>query len=119
MPSSRTYIAIGLGAVGVATVGVGFLFGANARSNLGDAKSLCGGGLVCEGDATYRLGQQLIHDARSNATISTVLVAAGGAAIVAGVVVFLTRRDTRESKAARIVPMPQQRGASLAVVGRF
>ncbi len=31
--STRAYIAIGVGAVGVATVGVGFLFGANARSD--------------------------------------------------------------------------------------
>lgn len=119
MPSTRTYLAIGLGAVGVATVGVGFLFGANARSSFGDAKSLCGDALVCEGNATYRLGRQLIHDARSNATISTVLVAAGGAAIAAGAIVFFTRPSTRESRAARIVPVPQQRGAGLAIVGRF
>jgi hypothetical protein len=117
--STRTYIAIGVGAVGVATVGVGFLFGANARSNLGDAKLLCGDRLVCEGNATYRLGQLLIHDARSNATISTVLVAAGGAAIIAGAVVFLTRPNTREPRTARIVPVPQERGAGLAIVGGF
>jgi hypothetical protein len=117
--STRAYVAIGVGAVGVATVGVGLLFGATARSNFADAKSLCGDKLICEGDGTYRLGQQLIHDARSNATISTVLVAAGGAAIIAGAVVFLTRPHTRESRTARIVPAPQAHGAGFAIVGRF
>ncbi len=89
------------------------------RVRTGDAKLLCGDRLVCQGNATYRLGQQLIHDARSKATISTVLVAAGGAAIIAGAVVFLTRPNTREPRAARIVPVTQERGAGLAIVGRF
>jgi len=117
--STRTYAAIGLGAVGVATAGVGLLFGANARSYIGDAKLVCNDRLVCDGDTSYRLGTQLIHDARSDATISTVLVAAGGAAIIAGAVVFLTRPNRREQKAARIVPVPHEHGAGLAIVGRF
>jgi len=116
--STRTYAAIGLGAAGLATAGVGFLFGAKARSNFGDAKELCVTNLTCT-PADYDTGKQLIRDARFNATISTVLVAAGGAAIVTGIVVFLTRPSTHEQRAAQIVPVAHERGAGLALMGRF
>jgi hypothetical protein len=119
VPSTRTYLAIGVGAIGVATVGVGLVFGANARANLGDAKALCGDKLVCQGDETYKLGQQLIHDARSKATISTVLVATGGAAIIAGAVLYFTRPAARETRAATVVPVAHERGAGLAIIGSF
>ncbi len=117
--STRTYAAIGLSAAGLATAGVGLLFGANARSNLRDAKLLCGDRLVCEGNGTYQLGQQLSHDARSKATISTVLVVTGSAAIIAGAVLYFTRPSTREPRTATVVPVAHERGAGLAIVGRF
>ncbi len=119
MPSStRTYVAIGLGATGLAAAGVGFLFGVKARSSFADAKELCGARLVCD-TAAFERGQQLIRDARSNATISTVLVAAGGAAVVAGVVVFLTRPKATEHRTIGIAPLAHERGAGIALVGRF
>lgn len=117
--STRTYIAIGLGAVGVATAGAGLVFGVNARSRLRDAKSICGDQLMCGDDRSYDLGHRLIQDARSSATISTVLVAAGSATVIASIVVFLIRPTTREQQTARIVPLLQERGAGLALVGRF
>lgn len=117
--STRTYIAIGLGAVGVATAGVGLVFGMNARTRLRDAKSICGDQLMCGDDRSYDLGHRLIQDARSSATISTVLVAAGGATVIASIVVFLTRPTVREPQTARIVPLLQERGAGLALIGRF
>jgi hypothetical protein len=48
-----------------------------------------------------------------------VLVAAGGAAIVTGVVVFLTAPHAQERGTARIVPVAHDRGAGLAVMGGF
>lgn len=116
--STRTYAAIGVGAAGLATAGIGFLFGAKARSTFGDAKELCGASLACNPE-DYDNGKQLIRDARSNATVSTVLVAAGGAAIIAGVVVFLTRPNVREQTTVEIVPVTHERGAGLAIIGRF
>jgi len=115
---TRKYIAVGAGAAGVAAVGVGFLFGAKANSTYRDAKALCGADLVCD-PPDYDRGKQLIHNARSSATTSTVLVAAGGAAIIAGAVVFLTAPHARERATAQIVPVTHDRGAGLAVVGRF
>jgi hypothetical protein len=115
---SRTYAAIGAGAAGVAAVAVGLVFGVKASSTYGDATKLCGSSLVC-GSADYSKGQQLVRDAHSSATISTVAVVAGGAAIVAGVVLWLTAPRSREAAHARLVPLVRDRDAGLAVAGSF
>jgi tetratricopeptide (TPR) repeat protein len=118
MSPRRKYTAIGLGGAGVAAIGVGLLFGAQASSAFQDAKALCSDDLVCAPES-YDQGKQLTRDARASATASTVLVAAGGAAIVAGAIVVLTRPRTRERAMARIVPITHDRGAGLAILGRF
>jgi hypothetical protein len=115
---TRKYVAIATGIAGVASIGVGLLFGSKASSAYHDTKALCGSNLVC-GTDDYARGQQLIRDTRSDATISTVLVAAGGAAIVTGAVVWLTGRRPREREIAQMVPVIYERGSGLAVTGRF
>lgn len=115
---TRKYMAIGLGAAGVAAIGVGLGFGAKANSTYKDATALCGEDLVCS-PANYDEGKQLVRDARSTATISTALVIAGGAAIAAAAVVFLTVPRTAERATARIVPVMHGRGAGLAIMGGF
>ncbi|HEX7843381.1 MAG TPA: hypothetical protein VF469_38175 [Kofleriaceae bacterium] len=116
--STRTHLAIGLGAAGLATAGAGLLFGAKARSSFHEAKQLCGAHLACP-ITDYDRGKQLVRDARSDATFSTVLVAAGGAAIVAGAVVFLTRSSARTQRTARLAPIVHDHGAGVALIGRF
>ncbi|HEX2692323.1 MAG TPA: hypothetical protein VHN14_37200 [Kofleriaceae bacterium] len=119
LPSrTRTYVALGVGAAGLAAVGVGLVFGAKANSTYKDATALCGTDLACS-PADYPKGRQLVHDARSNATISTVLVIGGGAAIAAGAVVWLTAPRAPERATARIVPVMHDRGAGLAITGGF
>jgi tetratricopeptide (TPR) repeat protein len=115
---TRRYVAMAVGAAGVASIGVGLFFGSKANSAYHDAKALCGSNLVCSTD-NYTRGQQLIRDTRSDATISTVLIAAGGAAIVTGAVVWLTGRRPHERGIAQIVPVTYDRGSGLAVTGRF
>jgi tetratricopeptide (TPR) repeat protein len=117
-PSTRTHVAIGLGAAGLATAGAGLLFGAKARSSFHEARQLCGARLACP-ITDYDRGKQLVRDARSDATLSTVLVAAGGAAIVAGAVVFLTRSSARDQRTTRLAPIAHDHGAGVALVGRF
>jgi tetratricopeptide (TPR) repeat protein len=117
-PRGRKYLAIGLGAAGIAAVGAGLAFGAKARSRFHDAQALCGHDVACD-PASYDAGKRLTSDASSAATISTVLVAAGGAAIAAGVIVLITAPRTSETATARLVPVAHDRGAGLAVVGRF
>lgn len=113
----RKYLTIGAGATGVAVVGIGLVFGAKARSTYNDAKTLCMN-MACD-PADYNRGTQLIHDARSDATISTVLVAAGGAAIAASAILFFTTPGEREQATARITPIIHDRGTGLAILGRF
>lgn len=116
---TRTYVAIGAGAAGVAAVGIGLVFGANARSDNRDAKGLCGPKLICNNIDDLKQGKKQLDDAYSNATTATVLVAAGGAAVIAGAIVFLTAPSAREHNRAQVVPVAHDRGAGLAVVGSF
>jgi hypothetical protein len=115
---TRRYVAIGVGAGGLAALGVGLVFGAKASSSFNDAKALCGDDLRCApGD--FDKDKKLISDARSSATIATVLVAAGTAAVAAGVIVYLTAPRAPERATAQIVPVAHDRGAGLAITGTF
>ncbi|HET7502511.1 MAG TPA: hypothetical protein VFK02_15935 [Kofleriaceae bacterium] len=115
---TRTFAALGVGGAGVVAVGVGLVFGARARSSYQDATALCGDDLVCSSD-NFARDKKLVSDARSSATISTVLVIGGGAAIAAAAVIYLTAPRTREIQAARLVPVTHDRGAGLALTGTF
>jgi hypothetical protein len=117
----RKYIGLGVGGAGVVMAGVGLLFGSQALSKNDEAKKLCGEDLACS-SAHFDEGKQLISDGRSKATLSTVFVVAGGAAMVTGAVVFLTapRARTREqATGARIVPVIPSSGAGIGLVGTF
>lgn len=116
---TRKYAAIGVGAAGVAAVGLGLVFGAKARSTYSDAKAVCDPNLVCSNAADYAKAKDLMSDARSRATTSTVFVVGGGAAIVAGAILLFTAPRAQERASARIVPVTQDRGAGLAIVGEF
>jgi hypothetical protein len=114
---ARRYVMLGAAAAGVAALGGGVVFGVKAHSTLGDARALCGAQLVCE-SSDYAHGQQLIRDTRSSATVATVLVAIGSAAIVTSVVLYLTGPRSRATT-ARIAPLGHEHGAGLVVVGGF
>jgi hypothetical protein len=115
---TRKYVALGLGGGGVAAVGVGLVFGAKASSKYSDAKALCDPDFACN-SASYPEARQRFHDAQSNATTSTVLVIVGGAAIAAGVVVYLTAPRAPERATARIVPVVHDGGVGLAITKGF
>ncbi|HEX7841359.1 MAG TPA: hypothetical protein VF469_27965 [Kofleriaceae bacterium] len=115
----RSHLDIELGTAGLATAGSGLVFLAKARASFQDAKELCGASLRCNNNVDYDKGKQLIRDARSNATISAVLFAAGGAATAVGAIVFLTTTSAREWTTAKIAPMVHERGAGITITGRF
>ena len=114
----RKLIALGLGGGGVVAIGVGLVFGAKASSTYSDAEKLCGSDLVCSTE-NFDKGKKLVSDARSAGTISTVLVGIGVAAVAAGAVVYFTAPKAPERATARLVPVPHQGGAGLALVGAF
>jgi tetratricopeptide (TPR) repeat protein len=116
--STRRRTGLWVGAGGVAALGAGLVFGVKARSSYNDAKHLCGADLRCD-PVNYDQGKRSISDARSSGTISTVLVAAGGVAIAAGAILFLTAPPAREHATARLVPLADPHGAGLALIGGF
>jgi hypothetical protein len=115
---TRKYITLGAGAAGVALLGAGVVFGLKAKSTYDDATALCGPDLACT-PAQYPRGRQLVHDAKSTATISTVLAVAGGAALAAGAILYFTAPRAPERATARIVPVVHDGGAGIAIIGGF
>lgn len=84
---ARTVVAVGSLALAAVGVGLGTYFGARAWS-LRDQSNTDG---RCIGDRCDDLGTSLRNDARSAGTASTVAFIAGGAFLVTGVVLLLTR----------------------------
>ena len=78
-------IGIGVGAGGVAALGVGVVLGLQARSKWGSVGAHCNADHLC--DAT---GTELNHDARSLGNAGTIVGGVGLAALVAGTVIYLT-----------------------------
>ena len=118
-PQTRKWIGLGVAAGGVVIAGVGIVFGAKASSASDSAKTLCGDELVCYSDADYDRASKLISDAHSQATISTVLVVAGGVAVAAGVVVWLTAPRAGRSETARLAPAVTPQSIGVALTGGF
>lgn len=123
-PPSRTrlYAGLGVGAAGVVAVGVGAVFGFKAKASNDDAKQLCGDELKCSTENLQR-GKDLVADARTQATRSTVLMAIGGVAVAAGAVLVLTApragASGEERASARLVPSAHPHGAGVALFGEF
>ena len=115
----RKLVAAGLAAGGATAIGIGLIVGAGARSTYGEVKALCGSDLVCDTPATFQQGHHLVGNARLEAAISTVAIAAGGAAIATGLVVWLTAPRERPAESTRIVPIVSAKDVALAVTGRF
>jgi hypothetical protein len=119
IPRSRKLLAFGLGGAGVALVGVSLVFGSQASSKKSDAEKLCGPDLACTDMAAFTQSQQLVSDAKSKATLSTVLFGAGLAAIAGGVVVWVTAPREHESAIVHLVPVVHDGGTGLALTGVF
>jgi len=90
--------------VGVTALGVGTIFGIVAMNKNDDAAEICNGSACAE-----QSGVDLIDEARSAATVSTVAFVAGGVLAAAGVVVVLATRsgsggDARMSVAPALGP---------------
>jgi hypothetical protein len=83
--SPQRYAAIGAGAVGLAGVVVGSIFGLKSKSKRDDAESYCSGG-ECRDPA----GVDLREEARSAGNVSTIAFIVGGAGLAGGAVLWFT-----------------------------
>jgi tetratricopeptide (TPR) repeat protein len=116
---TRRYVGLGIAGAGIAVVGVGLIIGAQAISDNNKAKQLCGNNLACSAE-NFDAGSKFVSDGRSKATVSTVLVIAGAAAVAGGAVVYLTAPRARErTTAARLVPVIHATGGGLGLTGTF
>jgi len=110
--SQRT-IGIVVGSAGIVGIAAGIVAGIVASSDANSLKSACGTGPTCDSS------NQGTHDSAITwATVSDVAFIAGGAAIAAGAVVYLTApRDPSAVSSVGIAPAA--RGTGLSLVGRF
>lgn len=114
----RKYIAVGIAATGVVMTGIGLFLGARASLRYDEAKRVCRD-LICEDDASFGQGRDLIAQARTNATLSTIFVAAGIAAVGTGVAVWLLAPRRSRIESVRIIPAITDRDLGVVLAGRL
>jgi serine/threonine-protein kinase len=85
--STQRKVGAGVGAVGLAGIVVGSVFGAMTLSKTSAGKDHCSTEVTPHCDPAGRL---LYADATTTANVSNVAMAVGGAAVIGGVVLFLT-----------------------------
>jgi hypothetical protein len=109
--SSLAYVGLGVGALGVAGVVVGTIFGLNASSKWSDAKALCNPYPTnCGTD-----GKSLGEDAQSAATISTVGFVVGAVGIATGAVLWFAAPEKKKESGVALGVGP----TSVMVKGAF
>lgn len=106
-----------LGGVGIAGLAVGTVFGLSAKSTYDGAfdDGRCDR-TTNQCDAS---GQDAVDDARSRATVSTVLFVAGAAFAVGGAVLFFTAPSSSSGRALRIAPTTWAGGGGIVGSGSF
>jgi hypothetical protein len=119
--SQKTYALVAAG-IGVAGVGVGAVFGLMAQSSWNHSKTECSS----PADCPQRAQAVSDHDsASSSATAATIALIAGGAAIVAGAVLWLTapRVDaagvTTSTGSLGVAPCASPSNAGVVLRGTF
>jgi hypothetical protein len=104
-----------VGGAGVVALGVGAVLGGLAASDAGELEKACPAGACSAED------MQRVYSARTKATVSTVGIGVGAAALGAGVVLFLLSRSPSKEAAqkAQIVPSFGPNGGGASIVGSF
>lgn len=110
--TART-VGVVLMGVGAAGLVVGSIFGIDALQKNSDAVDACGEDTSCPS----KEGEKLSDEAQDAALASTIGFAAGGAALIAGGIVYFTASDGTE--AGRVQVNPLAGGAHLSFSGRF
>ena len=113
-PSWQKPLGLVMVGAGVVGVGVGAIFGLSAHSTYDGAFD--GGGCDRATKACDAPGQSAVDDAKSKATLSTILFGAGGALVVAGTVVFLTAPSSK-ARALHIAPTTYAGGGGFTIGG--
>jgi hypothetical protein len=108
--SSQRTVGVLVGGGGLALLGVGAVFGVIAGSTNADALANCN--TQVEPTRCNQQGLDLTDEARTQALLSTIFLVAGGAAVVAGGVIYLTAP-------VKITPTASSSGLGLSASLRF
>jgi hypothetical protein len=105
-------------AAGGGLIVTGLVFGQLARSRWQSAQDECSG-RICSNAGS--LNESLVNEARTRATVSTVLVVGGAAAIGVGAYLYFTAagRPASPSTALRLTPAASSETVSLTLAGQF
>ena len=100
-----------VGGVGIVGLGLGAVFGGLALSSKGSVNG------ACKGNQCSQTGLDDVSSARSQATVSTVGLIAGGVCLAAGVTLVIV--GGKRGTTVGFVPLTTDHGAGLATVGTF
>jgi hypothetical protein len=113
--STRRWIGLGLGGLGLVGIGVGSVLGVTAMSKRDQSNNgPCDAANKCSPD-----GLTLRQDALHAADASTIAFIAGGVAVAAGVVLFVTAPRATSSTGIVVAPVPFAGGGGALVRGGF
>lgn len=91
--SGQRTIGIIVGGIGLAGIAVGSVFGLQAISKNDDAEKFCPRGTECDSQE----GVDLTDDAKSAATVSNIAFGVGAAALIGGLVLYLTAPEKQQA----------------------
>ena len=110
-----------LAGVGVAALGVGTLFGLQARARSDEAEAICADNpLDCpEGEVDRHA--EIVDDAKRARSLSVAGFVVGGASLIAGAALWFSAGDARQARGSALILAPAPRGSGLhaALRGRF
>ena len=109
---SQRWVGVAVGGAGFATAAVGLVFGALAKNKRDEVGASCPDN-VCPTRAVRLENEENNDSAQRMATLSTIFVGIGAAALVGGAVIFVTAR--RSAQSVSIAPT----GAGARVTFRF
>lgn len=112
--SRRRLVGLGIGATGIATLGVGIAFGITAKLGWNSAQDA---GCTSDGECPNTPAKDQLDSAARNANIATVLGAAGLVVTGAGLALYLTA--PKSESATRVTPVAGPGTVGLVVGGRF
>ena len=116
--ATQRWIGVAVAGVGVVGVGLGSVFGLAAKSKLDQSNS--GSPPPCNAsDMCSRDGLSLRHDAQGAAAASNVAFVAGGVALAAGAVLYLTAPRASAGTGVIVAPAPVAGGGGAWLQGRF
>jgi hypothetical protein len=117
--SNRKTLGLVIGGSGLAVAAGGLVVGVLARGKWDDAKAICGDDLACDSADDLDRGNALVSDARTFGNVSTVLVGVGAAALVTGIILYVTApSDSQPDEHAwRVTPAVDGDGVYVTIGG--